>query len=61
MSRVPGELGSQLDSPGELTYYDTVAALATAVPAGSNRAVPVLSGWIWWAYNANSNGESGPL
>eukprot|EP00775_Hariotina_reticulata_P008523 gene8523-8705_t len=56
---IAGEMGSRLDSPEELSYFEAIAALATAVPASSSRETPVLSGWIWWAYNANSNGTGG--
>lgn len=48
-----GEMGSRLDTDDELSYYD---AIAQYTQLGDGRD-STLSGWIWWAYNANSNGK----
>lgn len=49
-------MGSHLTSDDDLTYYDAIAQYTQLGIVGDGSESPLV-GWIWWAYNANSNGE----
>lgn len=53
---IAGEMGSRLSTDDELSYYGAVGEYAGMGPNAASQASPLV-GWIWWAYNANSEGE----
>lgn len=52
-----GEMGSLLQNKDDLSYYDSIAQYTQMNTAEDGSESPLV-GWIWWAYNANSAGET---